>query len=152
MFETLLICVQVPNYLPSISASISLSPESHIWRFCIGLHSAPRFLVAFTYFRFYEACFPSRCPENMLSCVNLTFSLCESLGLLLLTYVSSSETYCALTPPQLLKVAAESCFLFDVFFLFFVPLLFSRPQGRFCPFYHQLLHLHADDLPAMEEY
>ncbi|CAG08998.1 unnamed protein product, partial [Tetraodon nigroviridis] len=84
---------QVPNYLPSISASISLSPESYIWRLCIGLHSAPRFLVAFTYFRFYKACFPSRFPENPLSCVSLAFSVCENLGLLLLTYVSSSETY-----------------------------------------------------------
>lgn len=95
-FEPMLICLQVPNYLPSISASISLSPESHIWRFCIGLHSAPRFLVAFTYFRFYKACFPSRFPENPLSCVILAFSVCENLGLLLLTYVSSSETYCRL--------------------------------------------------------
>lgn len=94
--EPELISLQVPNYLPSISASISLSPESHIWRFCIGLHSAPRFLVAFAYFRFYKACFPSRFPESPLSCVNLAFSVCENLGLLLLTYVSSSETYCGL--------------------------------------------------------
>lgn len=85
---------QVPNYLPSISASISLSPESYIWRFCIGLHSAPRFLVAFTYFRFYKARFAARFPESLLSCLNLIFSICENLGLLLLTYVSSSETYC----------------------------------------------------------
>uniref|UniRef100_A0A3Q4BKR0 Acyltransferase PGAP2 n=1 Tax=Mola mola TaxID=94237 RepID=A0A3Q4BKR0_MOLML len=84
---------QVPNYLPSISASISLSPESHIWRFCIGLHSAPRFLLAVTYFRFYKARFASRFPESPLICLNLTFSVCEHLGLLLLTYVSSSETY-----------------------------------------------------------
>lgn len=94
MCEIKLICLQVPNYLPSISASISLSPESHIWRFCIGLHSAPRILVAFTYFRFYKSCFPSRFPESPLSCVTLAFSVCENLGLLLLTYVSSSETYC----------------------------------------------------------
>lgn len=87
-------CFQVPNYLPSISASISLSPECHIWRFCIGLHSAPRFLVAFTYFRFYKMRFASRFPESPLSCLNLAFSISENLGLLLLTYVSSSETYC----------------------------------------------------------
>lgn len=92
--ESLLCFFQVPNYLPSISASISLSPESHIWRLCIGLHSAPRFLVAFTYFRFYKARFASRFPESPLSCLNLVFSISENLGLLLLTYVSSSETYC----------------------------------------------------------
>ncbi|XP_075891853.1 acyltransferase PGAP2-like [Nelusetta ayraudi] len=84
---------QVPNYLPSISASISLSPESHIWRFCIGLHSAPRLLVAFSYFSLYNARFDSKFPESLLTCLNLAFSMCENLGLLLLTYVSSSETY-----------------------------------------------------------
>nr|XP_020472506.1 post-GPI attachment to proteins factor 2-like isoform X2 [Monopterus albus] len=84
---------QVPNYLPSISASISLSPECYIWRFCIGLHSAPRFLVAFTYFKFYKTRFNSKSPESSLSCLNLAFSISENLGLLLLTYVSSSETY-----------------------------------------------------------
>lgn len=88
------VCVQVPNYLPSISASISLSPESHIWRFCIGLHSAPRLLVAFSYFSLYNARFDSKFPESLLTCLNLAFSMCENLGLLLLTYVSSSETYC----------------------------------------------------------
>eukprot|EP00064_Thunnus_orientalis_P015766 superscaffoldBa00002988_g15825 len=85
---------QVPNYLPSISASISLSPECHIWRFCIGLHSAPRFLVAVTYFKFYKTRFASRSLESSLSCLNLAFSISENLGLLLLTYVSSNETYC----------------------------------------------------------
>lgn len=95
MYETIsLLCFQVPNYLPSISASISLSPESYIWRFCIGLHSAPRFLVAFTYFRFYKMRFASKFPESLLSCLNLAFSISENLGLLLLTYVSSSETFC----------------------------------------------------------
>lgn len=89
-----IMCFQVPNYLPSISASISLSPECHIWRFCIGLHSAPRFLVAFTYFKFYKTRFASKFPESPLSCLNLAFSISENLGLLLLTYVSSSETYC----------------------------------------------------------
>ncbi|XP_036005749.1 post-GPI attachment to proteins factor 2-like [Fundulus heteroclitus] len=84
---------QVPNYLPSISASISISPECHIWRFCIGLHSAPRLLVAFTYFRFYKTRFAARSSESTLSCLNLAFSIFENLGLLLLTYVSSNETY-----------------------------------------------------------
>ncbi|XP_028320966.1 post-GPI attachment to proteins factor 2 [Gouania willdenowi] len=84
---------QVPNYLPSISASISLSPECYIWRFCIGLHSAPRLLVSYTYFKFYKTRFSSRFPESSLSSLTLVFSIFENLGLLLLTYVSSSETY-----------------------------------------------------------
>ncbi|KAM9811444.1 post-GPI attachment to proteins factor 2-like isoform X1 [Syngnathus typhle] len=84
---------QVPNYLPSISASISLSPECHIWRLCVGLHSAPRLLVAFTYFKFYKVRFASRLPESSLAYLSLAFSISENLGLLLLTYVSSNETY-----------------------------------------------------------
>ncbi|XP_053728582.1 post-GPI attachment to proteins factor 2-like [Synchiropus splendidus] len=84
---------QVPNYLPSISASISLSPECQIWRFCIGLHSAPRILLAFSYFKFYKSRFSTKLPESFLGFLNLAFSILENLGLLLLTYVSSSETY-----------------------------------------------------------
>ncbi|KAI1903441.1 hypothetical protein AGOR_G00027230 [Albula goreensis] len=84
---------QVPNYLPSISASISQTPERYIWRLCIGLHSAPRFLVAAAYFNFYRRRFAKRCAEWSLSCLNLACALGENLGLLLLTYVSSNETY-----------------------------------------------------------
>ncbi|XP_036379070.1 post-GPI attachment to proteins factor 2 isoform X2 [Megalops cyprinoides] len=84
---------KVHNYLPSISASISLTPERYIWRFCIGLHSAPRFLVAAAYFNFYRGRFLNRCQEWLLSFVNLLCAQGENLGLLLLTYVSSDETY-----------------------------------------------------------
>ncbi|KAG5844703.1 hypothetical protein ANANG_G00165350 [Anguilla anguilla] len=84
---------QVPNYLPSISASISQTPERYIWRVCIGLHSAPRFLVAIAYFNFYRGRFAKRWAEWLLSCLTLASALGENLGLLLLTYVSSNETY-----------------------------------------------------------
>ncbi|XP_041915681.1 post-GPI attachment to proteins factor 2 [Alosa sapidissima] len=83
---------QVPNYLPSISAAISLTPERYVWRFCIGLHSAPRFLLAFAYFSFYRGKFV-RLPELLLTGLTLLASLSENVGLLLLTYVSSTETY-----------------------------------------------------------
>ncbi|XP_042155974.1 post-GPI attachment to proteins factor 2 isoform X2 [Oncorhynchus tshawytscha] len=84
---------QVPNYLPSISASISLVPERYIWRFCIGLHSAPRFLVAAAYFSFYRGRFAKSFPDMGLSVLALIAALAENVGLLLLTYVSSTETY-----------------------------------------------------------
>ncbi|XP_046892557.1 post-GPI attachment to proteins factor 2-like [Hypomesus transpacificus] len=84
---------QVPNYLPSISASISQSPECHIWRVCIGLHSAPRFLVAVSYFNLYKSRFSSRFPQWLLYSGNLVCALTETFGLLLLSYVSSNETY-----------------------------------------------------------
>ncbi|CAL8362193.1 unnamed protein product [Merluccius merluccius] len=84
---------QVSNYLPSISASISLDPESHIWRFCIGLHSAPRLLVSLAYLQLYRGHFSSRFPHRSLVLLNVVSSVSENFGLLLLTYVSSNETY-----------------------------------------------------------
>uniref|UniRef100_A0A3Q1EMJ4 Acyltransferase PGAP2 n=1 Tax=Acanthochromis polyacanthus TaxID=80966 RepID=A0A3Q1EMJ4_9TELE len=84
---------QVSNYLPSISAAISLIPERYIWRCCIGLHSAPRYLVTAAYFSFYRRRFAKRLPELLLSGLALLCSLAENTGLLLLTYVASTETY-----------------------------------------------------------
>lgn len=84
---------QVPNYLPSVSASISLVPERYIWRFCIGLHSAPRFLVAAAYFSLYRSRFSRSKVNLLLSGLALLSSLAENTGLLLLTYVASTETY-----------------------------------------------------------
>uniref|UniRef100_A0AAQ6A7R6 Acyltransferase PGAP2 n=1 Tax=Amphiprion ocellaris TaxID=80972 RepID=A0AAQ6A7R6_AMPOC len=84
---------QVSNYLPSISSAISRVPERYIWRCCIGLHSAPRYLVTAAYFSFYRCRFAKRLPELLLSGLALLCSLAENSGLLLLTYVASTETY-----------------------------------------------------------
>ncbi|KAE8287801.1 Post-GPI attachment to proteins factor 2 FGF receptor-activating protein 1 [Larimichthys crocea] len=84
---------QVSNYLPSISAAISRVPERYIWRCCIGLHSAPRYLMTAAYFSFYYGRFAKRLPELLLSGLALLCSLAENTGLLLLTYVASTETY-----------------------------------------------------------
>lgn len=84
---------KVGNYLPSISAAISHVPERYIWRGFIGLHSAPRFLVSVAYFNFYYARFSGRLLELLLSVLTLLCSLTENTGLLLLTYVGSTETY-----------------------------------------------------------
>ncbi|XP_057676761.1 post-GPI attachment to proteins factor 2 isoform X2 [Corythoichthys intestinalis] len=83
----------VDNYLPSISAAISRVPELYIWRFCIGLHSAPRFLLATTYFSFYRLRFAAALPELLLSWLAFVCNLVENSALLLLTYVSSTEDY-----------------------------------------------------------
>ncbi|XP_041658129.1 post-GPI attachment to proteins factor 2 isoform X2 [Cheilinus undulatus] len=82
----------VSNYLPSISAAISQVPERYIWRCCIGLHSAPRYLITFTYFSFYRRRF-EKLPERLLTGLTLLCSLAENSGLLLLTSVASTETY-----------------------------------------------------------
>ncbi|XP_014908982.1 post-GPI attachment to proteins factor 2 isoform X1 [Poecilia latipinna] len=84
---------QVSNYLPSISSAISREPEIYIWRSCVGLHSAPRYLVTVAYFNFYRGRFSARLPELLLSGLALVSSLAENTGLLLLTYVASTESY-----------------------------------------------------------
>ncbi|XP_053504287.1 post-GPI attachment to proteins factor 2 [Ictalurus furcatus] len=84
---------KVYNYLPSISAAISLTPQRYIWRFCVGLHSAPRFLIAASYFNFYRRRFARQNLEQLGSVLTLLFAVIENAGLLLLTYVCSTETY-----------------------------------------------------------
>lgn len=83
----------VQNYLPSISAAINLTPERYIWRFCIGLHSAPRFMMAVIYFNFYRGRFVRQFWDKIISVLTLLSALTENVGLLLLTYVCSNETY-----------------------------------------------------------
>ncbi|XP_056587213.1 post-GPI attachment to proteins factor 2 [Triplophysa dalaica] len=83
----------VANYLPSISAAISLTPERYIWRFSIGLHSAPRLLMAAAYLGFYRCRLKRRLKEQLLSVLTFLLALSENVGLLLLTYVSSTENY-----------------------------------------------------------
>ena len=102
---------QVSNYLPSISSTISRVPERYIWCCCIGLHSAPRYLVAAAYFNFYRGRFCGKQPELLLSALAFICSVTENTGLLLLTYVSSTETYSECQWPDATRFVPLLCVL-----------------------------------------
>ncbi|XP_052719296.1 uncharacterized protein LOC128191245 [Crassostrea angulata] len=87
---------RVANYLPSISSAIGgYAPQKYIWRICIALHAAPRFLFAFSYFGYYTSFHVG--PRNTLYknlarlCVFL--HVLENTALVTLTYVSSTDNY-----------------------------------------------------------
>lgn len=74
---------QVNNYLPSISASVgAFGPQKYIWRVSIGLHSAPRYGVAFMYYLLKHGSF-----------VIFISNVLEITFLLGLTFISSTENF-----------------------------------------------------------
>ncbi|NP_001106477.1 post-GPI attachment to proteins factor 2 [Xenopus tropicalis] len=111
--ETTATHCHVPNYLPSVSAAIGgETPQRYIWRLCIGLHSAPRFLVGVAYLHYYQGT-PCSSPAYPRLChLNFLLNCCEIFFLILLTYVSSSENY------EVHKLGFMAFMLFSVGYMF----------------------------------
>lgn len=80
----------VRNYLPSISAAIGGSvPERYIWRICIALHAAPRYLVGFMYYRHHTNKIGR---HSLMVLFNMLLYMTDISSLVALSYVSSSES------------------------------------------------------------
>lgn len=88
--------LQVPNYLPSISSAIGgYAPQKYIWRICIALHAAPRFLFAFSYFGYYTSFHVGsrNTLYTILARICVFLHVVENSALVILTYVSSTDNY-----------------------------------------------------------
>ncbi|KAI2798851.1 hypothetical protein RDWZM_006876 [Blomia tropicalis] len=89
----------VSNYLPSVSASIgSFSPQKHVWRLTIALHSTPRYLVAFVYFKLIHY-------SKLLFVLNVV----EISALLGLSIVSSTDNFVIHANCFLLFISSTFC-------------------------------------------
>ncbi|CAD5216935.1 unnamed protein product [Bursaphelenchus okinawaensis] len=87
----------VPNWLPSISAAVAkLEPERYVWRIAIGLHCAPRIVLAVA-FRNFLVISPLRSLNttflNVMANIGCFVNLAEILFLLMLSSISSGDNY-----------------------------------------------------------
>nr|CAB3264806.1 post-GPI attachment to proteins factor 2-like [Phallusia mammillata] len=86
----------VPNYLPTVSAAIGLTPQAYVWRACIGISTTPR-LIALWMYRSYlrqsqlDATALLKPFHRLLSLVMLTGHFVEIWALLVLSVISSTE-------------------------------------------------------------
>ncbi|CAH1776586.1 unnamed protein product [Owenia fusiformis] len=85
----------VPNFLPSTSSAIGgFTPQRYIWRICIGLHCAPRFMVAVIYYNFHMAQSGNKGGTYGIAVlVNCALNVLENICLICLSMVSSTENY-----------------------------------------------------------
>ncbi|XP_071086868.1 post-GPI attachment to proteins factor 2-like isoform X1 [Haliotis cracherodii] len=86
----------VPNFLPSISAAIGgFTPQRYVWRVCIALHCAPRFMVAIAYYSYHTSIHVGLRNQlyKTLAALCTFLHICENMALIGLTYVSSTENH-----------------------------------------------------------
>ena len=86
--------LQVPNYLPSISAAIGgYVPQRNVWRISIALHAFPRFLAALAYFQYHMNFLVEKRRHLYIALAGLCtlLHMVENFALVVLTYISSLE-------------------------------------------------------------
>ncbi|UYV61524.1 hypothetical protein LAZ67_1005160 [Cordylochernes scorpioides] len=82
------------NLLPSISATIGgYTPQRYVWRVGIGLHAAPRFLIAVMYRGYYCSLVVQEVLFQYLAILASGLHMIEISSLIGLTYISSTENY-----------------------------------------------------------
>lgn len=91
-------CLQVKNYIPSISAVTGITPQTYLWRIGIALHSAPRFAVGFMHYNYYfqRLGFVRECQRGFfkkLISLNFWLNTVENASLVGVTYVTNRENY-----------------------------------------------------------
>ncbi|GFO47549.1 post-gpi attachment to proteins factor 2-like [Plakobranchus ocellatus] len=88
----------VKNYIPSISAVTGITPQTYLWRTCIGLQSAPRLAVCFFYYNQYRNKMHQVAPHRLslfqkLIRVNFWLNFVENSCLILVAFITNRENY-----------------------------------------------------------
>ncbi|XP_043244960.1 post-GPI attachment to proteins factor 2-like isoform X2 [Amphibalanus amphitrite] len=85
---------KVANYLPSLSAAIGgFTVQRRVWKTVIALHALPRFLVGWFYLTFWQETLALTLSARALVQAANALYICENLGLLGLSFVTSSENF-----------------------------------------------------------
>ena len=85
---------EVPQFAPSISAVIGgFSPQTYIWKIAIALSSAPGFLFARLYHRFYRERLTLGPNTHKLISLNFLLNTLENLSLVGLSFVPSDDIF-----------------------------------------------------------
>jgi len=84
------------NFLPSISAATSGTPQRYVWQICVALHCTPRFLIAKGYHSLHRSLFlRTTSLFNFANLAKLAFFLhvVEIGALVGLSFISSTDNY-----------------------------------------------------------
>ncbi|CAH8596879.1 unnamed protein product [Schistosoma haematobium] len=86
----------VSNFVPSISAVTGIKPQIYLWRYTVGLHSAPRLLLAFIYLRYhmsYHKMFNQSLIYKILTVVAFCLNLLDVVSFVGVAFISNQENY-----------------------------------------------------------